>query len=326
MKMNKVVVTFTQKESGKTLVISCVSHFTCVFGKESGEGKSEFFSVVEEGIADGSVTISVEPKMNFTVATPATLEAILRNEDRQVIFIDESSVLQSSLLKKINKSKHVFINITRSMPLRGDYPLQGIYFLKRHDSWFELEKDESLKFMDKDSVYSEVIVESSKGRSEHEFLSQYLCNVTAANGRNNVEKLLRNTSGKILVFVDLANIGRVYSLLVKRCKQNPEIRFYNYQSFEELLFYSKLIQEMSCNIEESFLDFLSIEQFYEKTLEKITKGTVLEYKHGKSLAAPFLEKRNLDNILDSEVGRTLLYYLQKNKEGTAKQLTKSDIF
>ena len=150
--LDKITVNVINKEINKELSIDCFSHYTCIFGKDSGEGKTQFYSEIEDGLLTESIEIEVTPQLPFTLATATTIEAILENPQRQVILIDEGSMLKQSVIKKVNNTKHVFISISRAMPLKMEYPLKGIYFLKRDDNWYKLEKDTTFQFFRKDKI------------------------------------------------------------------------------------------------------------------------------------------------------------------------------
>ena len=143
--MNSYKITFTDKISGESSSLELVSKFTCIYGKDSGEGKSEFFSRVEDGINTDS--ISIDSELPFTLADDATLAAILNTVDRSIILIDEFSFVRSSLVKIINKSKHLFIVISRTLPLKGNFSMSGIYRIRRTDNWFQFEHFESLPLL-----------------------------------------------------------------------------------------------------------------------------------------------------------------------------------
>ena len=312
-------VIFKSKENNSSVSINLYSHYTCLYGEFSGEGKSHFFSSVEQGINTDTVEVEVkDSNIGFTLATAATLEAILGNKSRMVIMIDESAMLKSSIISKVNKSKHIFICITRSMPLKMDYPLQGIYKLSRdifkEDIIFDISNVKQLPIAkDFSKKFDEIIVEAKYNKSESQLLNVYLDNVKCASGRDNIEKYLREKSNKsILVLADLGNIGRAYKLLSKRCKDNPYIVFYGYNCFEQLLYDSPIVKELP-ELEKQLnpFDTVSLEVFYEKLLAKKTKGTELEYKHGKPLKDIFLQKKNFHKIFKSKVGKGLYNYIMK---------------
>lgn len=312
-------VIFKNKENNSSVSINLYSHYTCLYGEFSGEGKSHFFSSVEQGINTNTIEVEVkDSNIGFTLATAATLEAILGNRSRMVIMIDESAMLKSSIINKVNKSKHIFICITRSMPFKMDYPLQGLYKVSRKvvkdEVSFDITNVKQLPIAkDFTNKFDEVVVESKYNKSESQLLNVYLDNVKCANGRDRIEKLLRGKGNKtILVLADLGNIGRAYKLLSKRCKDNPNIVFYGYNCFEQLLYDSPMVKELP-ELEKQLnpFDIVSLEVFYEKLLAKKTKGTELEYKHGKPLKNSFLQRKNFHKIFKSKVGKGLYNYIMK---------------
>lgn len=311
-------VVFKSIENNSSVSINLHSHYTCLYGEYSGEGKSHFFSSIEQGVNTDTIKVEVsDPNIGFTLATAATLEAILGNESKMVIMIDESSMLKESIIKKVNTSKHIFICITRSMPFKMDYPLQGLYKVSRKVSGdivsFDIDNLNSLPIAkDFNNRYDDIIVEASEGRSESQLLGVYLDGIKSSGGRDRIEKLLRKSENKkVLVFADLGNIGRAYKLLFKRCKENPNIRFYGYQCFEQLLYRSPLVGELPDNTGHiSKFDVVSLENYYESLMEERTRGTKLEYKHGKSLKAEFLDKRNFLKVFTSKVGKGIGQYIK----------------
>ncbi len=56
------------RSDGKSVNVRLFSHYTCICGKFSGEGKSEFVSLLEDGISTGD--ISVVSKLPFAIAAP----------------------------------------------------------------------------------------------------------------------------------------------------------------------------------------------------------------------------------------------------------------
>ncbi|MCI9077591.1 MAG: hypothetical protein HFH68_01535 [Lachnospiraceae bacterium] len=295
------------RSDGKSVNVRLFSHYTCICGKFSGEGKSEFVSLLEDGISTGD--ISVVSELPFAIATAGSLDVILNTPDRSIIMVDEAEMLHSRFLSKINQSKHLFITVTRAFPLKLDYPLQGIYKLSRDNDWFVIENVSGLNVSDNCIGCKMVITESHKGRSEHELMSCYLNNVQAAGGRDRIEKLLRNTTGDILVLADLGNIGRAYAILAKRCRDNPSIKFYNYQSFEEFLCASQLVRNLQTTTLKYVFDYITIEKYYKDVLTELTIGSCLEYEHGKNLPKAFLDKSNFDLVFKSDTGRGLYDFI-----------------
>lgn len=296
-----LTVEFSYK--GETATLNLYSKFTCICGKDSGEGKTEFLVMLEEGISEGDVLITSTSQIPVYTADNVNISSILEIKERRIIIIDEAAMLRSNHMGKINKSNHIFICISRSLPLGGDFPLKGIYHIKRTENWFQFIQENELPVTRECDLESIIVTEARKGRSEHQLLSIYLDNIIAADGRDKIEKVVRRLSGKIIVVADLGNIGKAYRLLKKRCKQNPEIVFYDYQAFEELLFKSKLINGKEEGSSLDRFSLISLEEYYELLLEEKTKHSDFRYEHGKNLPIIFLEKEKFEVIFNTEVGK-----------------------
>jgi hypothetical protein len=251
------------------------------------------------------------------LADKAALDAVLNNPNRFIVMIDESAMLQDTYINKVNASKQIFICITRAMPFRMSYPMCGLYRVVKNKDLatgaesFEILRCQSLpyaKLSDFNEKYDKIIVESAKGRSEHALLSSYLSNVVCANGRGRVEVLLRNSKGRILVLVDMGNVGQAYKILLKRYSQNPRIQFYDYQAFEQLLYESSLVSKNNKDLLNPF-NYTSIEKMYENVLESETAGTALEYSHGRALPSGFTGRDNYDRVFDGCSGAGLKQYI-----------------
>lgn len=313
------MVTFKSSNGSHTSLV-LYSHYTCIYGDDSGEGKSYFFDAVVERISQGDITVSVSDGLNFTTADAGSLEAILRLQETHVVMIDELTMLRSNLLDKVNKSKHLFITINRGMALRLNYPLKGIYridysVVNGEDS-FEFKQVSGLRVADAEFLKKSVdyiITESEKGRSEYQLLDVYSDNLVASSGQNKIYRQIKSHLGKrLLVFADLCAIGSAYDMLCRVIEKSDCVAFYPYDCFEHLLLGSKLVAKYGKEISKaSQFSYFSLESYYEDMLEKSTKDTVVEYKHGKPLAKEYLDKKNFDLLFDSLVGNLLWEYLKK---------------
>lgn len=313
-------IEFKDEKSGQSFDIMLNSHYTCILGKDSGEGKTEFFNEILTGLSEGTVKVNSEyPLYCIDIQGMSSPEPILNNPDRSIYLLDEASVLKGNYIAQMNKSKHLFIMITRTVPLRGNYPLDGIYFLTRHNGWFKSSPAELP--LTEGSIYeTKIVTESQIGRSEHELLSIYYDGLVAAGGRDRIESKLRNTSEKTTVFADLGNIGAAYFLLRKRCEQNKQISFYPYKAFEQLLCESSLVRNSGKVFMESVFDFLSEEKYYEAALKYMTQDTPLEYKHGFPLSNQFLNRENYEKVFNSEVGKLLYDDIKVQRDNETKKL------
>lgn len=321
---NSITVVFSSIYG--TASITLHSKFTCISGDNSGEGKTEFLSMLDLLVLNGECTITASDGRPVVIITShPTLQENIKHDYSEIILIDELMFEQANIISSIVKSNKLIICVSRSYPLKGEYPLIGIYNLKRKDDWFELINDEHLPILSESDIPTKIVTEASNCHSENELLSIYFDMVTSSNGRDKLERKLRYTTEPILVFADLGNIGRALYLLKKRCEENPNIRFYDYQAFEELLFKSSLVQGTDDKYPQSSLDFMSLETYYEKALEEITKGTSLEYHHGKPLVTAYLDKSNCQKIFDTDIGRPLYKLIQGNETFNCVEYLKSQL-
>lgn len=312
-----------RRSGEQPVVLELFSHYTCIVGDYSGEGKSEFVAMVEDGISDDSVIIEADYPVD--IANAGSLEGLLGNPERRIIIVDELAMLKSSILTKVNKSQHLFIGISRAMPLKLDYPLKGIYQLKRSGTWFKIiQMEGSLpKFLKCSDCVT--IMEAAENRSEHQLLSKYFSNTVSASGRDNIEKYLRKSKGRVQVFADLGAVGRAFFLLRKRCMQNPEICFYDYQSFEHLLSESPLLRDKVTKFKNSVFDYFSLERYYEDMLEKSTQNDKFPIQHGKPLP-DYVLSASENSLFNSGVGKVLLDYIDKDVQKFEGGLSSMNLF
>ncbi len=332
--MTNITVTFSSLVNGSSVSIVLYSRFTCIYGEESGEGKSHFFSVLEEGLGNSGLAPSLKvdisnPEFGFTMAYGESdfEHAVMVTKRKNIILVDEASVALGKFQSLVNESQHIFICITRSLPFKMMYPLSGIYTVNRVQNGesydFSIEGLKELSLVSIKSIWSKfdyIVTEASKNHSEHELLSLYFDNVIAANGRDRLQKVLLTLSRskpncKILVFADLGNIGPAYAILAKRCKNNPNIKFYNYLCFEQLLYSSDLVRDLNRN-SDSINRFMckSLENYYSKKLEVETYKTELEYRHGKPLKPGYKLPENFLKLYSSKVSKVLKQYIEKYRD------------
>lgn len=310
-KLEYTDITFYRKTDHKSLSIRLYSHYTCILG-DSGIGKSCFFDT----IADNAVTQEIEVHSQYPLVptTAATLETVLEVEERRIIMIDEANVFsqQGHMMNKINRSKHLFLCIGRSSNCNGDYPLQGIYELSFDGTdWFHIQNVFDLNATNVLQKDMAILTESKENRSEHELLGRYFHNIQSARGRNNIQSKLLMAED-VVVFADLGNIGRAYRLLKKRVKDRPGICFYDYQSFEQLLYDAPVLEQFHTKQNDTVFDAATIEAFYESVLEKETAGCEqFAYRHGKPLAPEYVTALP-EKLFQSDIGAGILKALQSS--------------
>lgn len=297
--MNKIILKFIQTSTGKILEIPLISKYSIITGL-SGIGKTQFYNYV---LDNDSPFVTRECDLPVITATSENINAIFDENnrmERSVVFVDELLLKQHKMSEKlINQSTHLILSIGRDIPFIGYAPLESIFTIERDGDWFKL-----IKMMDADKIlisrnvtdYDYIVTEAEEGRSEHELLTAWRQNesvqIIPAGGKDQIHKVLLNLNRnygqpKVLVLTDLANFGFQYKLLLKRCKDNPNIVFYDYASFEQMLFESKFVHGKT---DKSPFDFITLERFYEIILQNSTKDTPLSYQHGKPLAKCYLKE------------------------------------
>lgn len=291
-------------------VLNLYSKFTTVFG-DSGNGKSELIYTCKQEIEAGNCHVTCSAGYDvYLISQDDTNFNFDQITTRCVFVVDEISMHKTLNIKKMHTSNHIFVCITRASTLCGQNPLKGSYTLNRKDGWFEFIQATLPLYEDGNDI-DMFVTEAREDRSEHQLLSVYTDKLVAARGRDKVHKKLFNTSESILVMMDLGNISNCYNLIIKRCRANPRIRFYDYLAFEELLFNSPLVSELPEKSVPTRFDSPSLESYYEYILTERTRFTEFQYVHGAPLASPFLDKGNFERIFNSDVGRPLLHLLQR---------------
>lgn len=231
------------------------------------------------GALEGEITIDVtisNPNYKFSQETGASIEAVLgRTDEKYVIMIDEYSILSGEIIGKARKSDHVFLCVTRAMPWRLSYPLQGLYIVSRSLSEgselsFDLNHYNGLPLLkDISNSFDYIVTEASLNHSEQELLSLYFSNLIPACGRDKINRVLvklckENPNCKILVFADLGNIGQAVHILEQKVKENPNIVFYDYMCFEQLLHESKLVKSLGKKSNIDRFSVLSLEEYFQR--------------------------------------------------------------
>lgn len=302
--IENITISFIYK--GNVASISVISKFTYIVGIDSGEGKTEFLSVIEDYFDKSDFKIIVEPKVNIAIANNANIDTLLKSDIRSIYIIDEALVNDNVRLKQMNKSKHLFICVNRSLPTSCAYAYGGIYLLNRTENWYNIVKVNGLRLYHIGVPIDTIITEAAPLHSENELLSVYNVNLVSANGRDNLHAIINNHKNeRLLVLADLGNISGAYKILAKRCRDIPQLYFYDYQCLEELLFKSKLVNGDDSAVPIKSTDLISIENYYETVLELSTHGTYLEYKHGKHLNPAYLDTNNFEQLLNTKVGSGL---------------------
>jgi len=333
--MESITVQFMADDLDLTFTL--YSHFTCILGIESGEGKSFLFDTLRERMATSELT--VRAMYPVVVLDSDNLSLILRESERHIVLIDEVTVNKNSnLLSELNRSKHLFVVITRSSFI-PNVPIHGIYKVDICEGGFIVKHLSSHLPRYKGGNIDVIVTEASENRSENALLRSLIdrfglsIKLISANGKDRIAAMLHHlnithSTSKILVFTDLANISGQFKLLTKRCSQNPNVTFYGYLSFEQLLLDSPLLKRIIRNCSKSPFDFVTLGRYYERWLEDVTTGSVFEIKHSRPvLSKCYLEEccgevcdyvvsDKTDALLNSDTGHCLMGLFSDKKSET----------
>lgn len=312
MKQDYVTVDFKSKYG--EFSIKLYGRFTCIIGLESGEGKSKLLDDLlnKQHIKETSITNDRNLPYEILGNTPNDVRSYAKNT---ILIMDEVSTSEGAKVLDMCKVDMYFIMICRSMPIKNTYPICGIYHLSMVGEWYAVEPHK-LKLYPENLPIDSIVTEAEDYHSEHELVSKYFPNVISAHGRDKVTKGIRKAWGNILVFADLCNIGKAYQYWLAIQERQHNVYFYDYQSFEQLLYVSPLVQQRCGEIYLSSFSCNTLETYYNMLLEQVTNGTELEYHHGEHLAEPYLDKANFNKIFDSEVGRALIPLLSGNNSSS----------
>ena len=307
--MNKLEIEFVgRKDNTGSVKIELHSKFTCIYGKDSGEGKTKFIEIIREGIIQEDIEVLTPQGYTFQIIDEINLNLVIDSKN-MIVMIDEMDMVRNMGL--INKSRCIFIAVSRALPFHGDYSIRGLYKTVWYGDSVDILPLEALPCLEKFYDVDLILVE---GKIEYQVLSFYFKNVVSANSRDKIANILTKYKDKsIIVFADLGNIGRSYKLLMKKCKDNNKIKFYPYDCIEQLFCDSEFIKRNGRGHTIEVFDTLTKERYYEIRLYQETKGTDFEYNHKKKLNKVYIPsdyEAYLEDFLKSETGRILYEYLK----------------
>lgn len=316
------------------------THYTIIEGIDSGEGKSWLFETLQQDYVEGLT--SVECNYPVVFGDVATIEDSLNRTEVSVIFVDEIMVSKDNQLRRnLDLSKHLIVAITRDSYFNSAASLNSIYQVCVVNDNFIIRPynyDNKLPLCNSLMNTDIIVTEASVDRSEYALIDT-LCKkynrkveIVPAGGKDKIHtKLAWLTKtcpdDKIVVFTDLGNIISQLRLLTKRCKQNPNISFYDWESFEELFCNCMFILGNAKFPAISQFNYFSLEKYFEKVLEWMTKGTPYEYTHKKpKLSSCYFEEcfnckncdvecdNKLSAVLDNKIGKVLFEYYSKDRK------------
>lgn len=210
MTMRTIELSFTDIYGGVQF-LTLHSKYTCLYSKDSGEGKSLFYSYVSTGISLGEVEVTNSKNYPFYMADDIDgIRAVANLSGRNIVLVDEVALVSQDVIDMMSKSNNLYVCICRSMPFKLHFPMIGMYELDTEDSYAYISKMKHLRSV-KAIKYDNVVVESCFNRSEGELLVSLGVRVIAYNGSGNIRKKVKRLTGNTFIFVDMGNIGVIYS-------------------------------------------------------------------------------------------------------------------
>lgn len=141
---NSITVVFSSIYG--TTSITLHSKFTCILGDNSGEGKTEFLSMLDLLVLNGECTITASDGRPVVIITShSTLQENIKHDYSEIILIDELMFEQANIISSIARSNKLIICVSRSYIFNNICAQPYFYTLKRKDDWFELSKTSTSK-------------------------------------------------------------------------------------------------------------------------------------------------------------------------------------
>lgn len=278
-------ITIIDKISGTSVVIPIISKKTVLTGKGSS-GKTYLFAELTAADMHRRFDVFYNGGSVQFVNTKVDLEA----SNKTNLLISDEDVLNHdpAMYKLMLELSNPVLIICRNLNIAGETDARSVLLLDFDGVRISVSPYCNTKFITLPTgTYTNIICESDKDKSEYLILSKLLgLTVEAARGNNNVSNKVwklfkRNKNIRILVVADTSAFSSP-SLFLTGAVPPDKYEVYDYPCFEALLLYSKLVVSLGEVVEKYDFSYKSLEIFFEKELERITKGTKLEYKHRPS--------------------------------------------
>ena len=264
-----------------------------VFMSTSGEGKTYFIDSSIESFVDDSedkvLTVECEKKLLFfsDKSDIKTFTEIYEKHEDVYYVMDEE--FARHFFEIIKNSYDKFIIVSRSKFLLNFVDIRSIYTLVFNRESFMCSN--AFKIVPPEGKPDLFIVESHERKSEHLFIETCMPEVlpiVSGFGRNKLCDVLstildRNANiKKVFLAFDLGAGASNYQRFVDiQNYYGINIYVFPYVCFESILFYSKLVQSITKDIDIDKINAFSSEKYYEKLLEVRTYGTKLASKHAE---------------------------------------------
>ncbi len=285
---------------------------------DSGNGKTKLINMVRMYSTEGKAS-GITLKCNYPciVLEGNNWETILRNTDKSIVFVEESThfLKSENFAREIMNADNYYVFVTREPLPQVSYSIESIKKIVKNDRKPKIEKmfkNVSVKNISS-FPYDEVLVEDSK--AGFVFFSKKCEKLSiqciSAGGKSNIlSGLNKSKSDRILVIADAAALGsEIIELMRFRDLSGKKIDLFLPESFEWLVLKSAIFhgnEQVNAILSEpvNYIDsrqYFSWERFFTQLLVDQTRDKPkLKYPKNKSkLPSGYLTDTNMDSILNA---------------------------
>lgn len=281
---------------------------------DSATGKTTLISMLENYQSDGeSSGVSVISDCPLHTLNSVEWKYRIEQAKGAIFFIDECNhfTVTQEFAEVVKKADAYFVLIQRENLPNLPYSVEEIYGIrvsnrygglkKTYNEFYQLYGDRKKNRPEKTDL---VIIEDSN--SGYQFYS-HKCGtaVVSADGKSNIEKVIRQNSGKqFLIIADGAAFGSEMEGVMRLSDNGEAVVCYLPESFEYLILYADLLKDKEVRTwlekPEDYIEsreFFSWERFFTKVLIEKSKNSYLKYQKS-ILNSVYLQNRNRDKVIE----------------------------
>lgn len=218
------IVRFTQVNSGYSFEIETVSENTIVVGENSTDVCKKLAAGIDVG------TITVDAGVTFWIQKP---EGLKLSDIKCIVitnccFNDVGENLQNQVIIRYSREEAGGLAI----------PLDSIWVLRENAVWYQCKKADGLCIAEKSFDWEVVVTKDTLDKGTRNLLKDLHHNATTIYPMDHtcllslIEDTVRSYAGrKILILIDMFDVGKIYQILTSIQMKNPNIRFYDYAYF-----------------------------------------------------------------------------------------------
>lgn len=218
------IIRFTQIESGHSFEINALSENTIIIG----ENGADACAALAEGIKLGTVAVNADV----------------------TFWLQKSSGFQLANTKCIVITNYVFNDLNPDLRRQTilsysdeeagglAVPLDSIYVIKEDTGWYVYEKACGLHIAEKSFDWEVVVTRTALDKVTRSFIKdlRHAATIIYPMGNNDILSLIQDSvyrckGRRILILIDMYDVGKIYSELTSIQEANPGIRFYDYAYF-----------------------------------------------------------------------------------------------